>query len=101
MPHRSRRIPALLIVAALATSVVASGQQPPPAGPGPSTPPAAGPSTPLGAGRQGPPQPPPPSPAAVERANQLIAEARKAMGGDKLAAVTSILVTGRTRRVRG
>jgi hypothetical protein len=46
-------------------------------------------------------QQPPPSPASIERAAQILAEARKAMGGDKLAAVTTVLATGRTRRVRG
>jgi hypothetical protein len=43
----------------------------------------------------------PPSPAAVERAGQVLAETRKALGGEKLAAVTSVLATGRTQRVRG
>jgi hypothetical protein len=43
----------------------------------------------------------PPSAASIERAAQVLAEARKAMGGDKLAEVTTILTTGRTRRVRG
>jgi len=46
-------------------------------------------------------QAPPPSPAAIERASQILSEARKAMGGDKLAAVTTVVATGRTRRVRG
>jgi hypothetical protein len=53
----------------------------------------------------GPPGPgqalPPPPAAAVERASQVLAEARKAMGGDKVAAITTVLATGRTRRVRG
>ena len=44
---------------------------------------------------------PPPSPAAIDRANQILTETRKAMGGPALEAVTSILATGRTRRVRG
>ncbi len=43
----------------------------------------------------------PPSPAAIERAGQVLSETRTALGGAKLAAVTSILATGRTRRVRG
>jgi hypothetical protein len=82
------------LTAALLVSTVAAGQQAPPAAaPG-------GAQVPPGRA-QGPPQPPAPSPAAVERASQLIAETRKAMGGDKLASLTSILVTGRTRRVRG
>lgn len=69
------------VVTALWLAVAApSGQQPPPAAP---------PATQA------------PSPAAVERAGQILAESRKALGGDKLAAVTSILATGQTRRVRG
>jgi len=41
-----------------------------------------------------------PSPAAVERAAQILAESRKAIAG-KVSSVTSIVTTGRTRRVRG
>ena len=37
----------------------------------------------------------------MERAAAVLAEARKAMGGDKLVAITSVLATGRTNRVRG
>jgi hypothetical protein len=44
---------------------------------------------------------PAPSPAAVERAGAILAEARKALGGDALAAVKTVVATGRTRRVRG
>lgn len=50
---------------------------------------------------QGPPPAPPPSAAAVERAGEILAAARRAMGGEKLAGVRSMLATGRTRRVRG
>jgi hypothetical protein len=58
------------------------------------------------AAREGGPPPgraaaPPPSPQAIERAGQILADARKAMGGEKLTSVQSILVTGRTQRVRG
>ena len=80
--------PAGVLTALLLAPVVLSGGPAPPAPPGP----------PAGGRAQGPP---PPSPAAVERASQVLAETRKAMGGDRLAAVTSILATGRTRRVRG
>jgi hypothetical protein len=45
--------------------------------------------------------PPALTPAAIERAQEILAETRAALGGDKLAAVTSIVATGRTRRVRG
>jgi hypothetical protein len=43
----------------------------------------------------------PPSPAAVERAAAILADARQALGSDALAAVKTIVATGRTRRVRG
>jgi hypothetical protein len=42
-----------------------------------------------------------PSPEAVKRAEALLAEARNALGGDKLSAVKTITATGRTRRIRG
>lgn len=45
-------------------------------------------------------QSPAPSPAE-QRAAQILAATRAAMGGDKVAGITSILVTGRTQRVRG
>jgi hypothetical protein len=41
------------------------------------------------------------SPTPAERASQVLAEARRAMGGEKVTAITSILATGRTQRVRG
>src|SRR5262245_265057 len=39
--------------------------------------------------------------ATVERAQAILAETLKAMGGEKLTAVRTIVATGRTRRVRG
>ena len=87
------KVCALALLVSCAATAVASGQAPPAQTP-------AAPAGPPGRA-QGPPQPPPPSPAAIERAGQILAETRKALGGDKLAAVTTILVTGRTRRVRG
>lgn len=42
-----------------------------------------------------------PAPEAVARAEQVLSEARKALGGDKLAAVRTLVASGRTRRVRG
>lgn len=57
-----------------------------------SAPPGRGPA---------PPALPPLTPAAIERAAPILDEARTAMGGAKLAAITSLLVTGRTNRVRG
>jgi hypothetical protein len=55
-------------------------------------------------GAQGPPAPPalpPLTSAAIERATAILAESRKAMGGETLAAVKTIIATGRTNRVRG
>jgi hypothetical protein len=54
---------------------------------------------------QGPPAPPaqppasPPSPESVKKAEQVLAEARKALGG--LARVKTMIASGRTKRVRG
>jgi hypothetical protein len=42
-----------------------------------------------------------PSPAAIERANTVLEAARRALGGDKLAAVKTLVGNGRTRRLRG
>jgi len=44
---------------------------------------------------------PAPSPAAIERANTVLEAARQALGGDKLAAVRTLVGNGRTRRLRG
>jgi hypothetical protein len=52
------------------------------------------------AGRQAA-APPPPSPAAIERAGKVLEAARQALGGEKLAAVKTLVGNGRTRRVRG
>ena len=54
----------------------------------------------LGAQSATPPAPPP-SQAALDRAAQVLAAARAALGGDKLAALKTVVATGRTRRVRG
>jgi hypothetical protein len=48
-----------------------------------------------------PPALPPLTPAAIERAAAILAEARKAIGGDKLTTITSMVATGRTNRLRG
>jgi hypothetical protein len=42
-----------------------------------------------------------PAGGAAERAAAILAEARQALGGDALAAVKTIVATGRTQRVRG
>lgn len=49
----------------------------------------------------GQPAPQKPAPEAIARAEQVLAEARKALGGDRLAAVKTLVASGRTRRVRG
>jgi hypothetical protein len=78
---------AALALAAAAADVAVAQNPPGPAGPPP--------------GRGAAPADPAPSPAAVERAAQILAETRKALGGPALEAVTSVVATGRTRRVRG
>jgi hypothetical protein len=73
---------------------LAVGAQPAP----PATPnPPAGRGAPQGRGAALPPL----APSAIERAASILSETRKAMGGDKLAAVRTLVTTGRTRRVRG
>jgi len=43
----------------------------------------------------------PPSAESVKKAEQTLADARKALGGDKFDAVKTIVASGRTKRVRG
>jgi hypothetical protein len=54
---------------------------------------------------QGPPPAPKaaaaPSPESVQKAGQAVAEVRKALGGDKLAALKTLVASGQTRRIRG
>ncbi len=45
--------------------------------------------------------PPTPTPESVKRADEVLAAARKALGGEKLNEVKTVVATGRTRRVRG
>lgn len=42
-----------------------------------------------------------PNPDSIAKADQVLAEARKALGGDKLAGVKTLVASGRTRRIRG
>ena len=42
-----------------------------------------------------------PSAESVKKAEQVLADARKALGGDKLAEIKTIAATGRTKRIRG
>ena len=75
-----------------------------PTGAVPQTPPAPTPPAqalpPQPAGQKPPPSAPP-TQASIDRANQILADARNAMGGEKLTSVKSLLASGRTRRVRG
>lgn len=48
-----------------------------------------------------PPPIAPPNPEAVKKAEQVLADARKALGGDKLDSLKSLIASGRTKRVRG
>ncbi len=79
---------AVLFAALVSASTGLVAQVPAPAGP-------ATPGAPATAAL------PPLAPAAIERAAAVLAEARAAIGGEKLAAVRTILATGRTNRVRG
>jgi hypothetical protein len=83
----------------LAGSVVVLAGQAPAPGPAGAPPPAG--QVGQGPARGGPAALPPPSPAAVERAGQVLAATRQALGGEKLAGVKTLIATGRTRRVRG
>lgn len=78
----------LVVCVLVSGAVVAAGQAP-----------VAPPGVPPPAGRG--PAAPPPSPAAIERAAQVLAATRQALGGEKLAAVKTLVANGRTRRVRG
>ena len=87
----------MMVVASMAAGLAA---QTPPAGRA-----AAPPGTPA---RQGappaspaPPPAPPPSPEAVARASEILKAARQALGGDKLAAIKTLVASGQTKRVRG
>ena len=42
-----------------------------------------------------------PSAESIKRAEQVLADARKALGGDKLTELKSLVASGRTKRVRG
>lgn len=80
------------ILCACGTLVAGAGQVPAGTTPQPVAPPQA--ATPAH-------KPNPPSPESIAKAEQVLAEARKALGGDKLAAIKTVVASGRTRRVRG
>ena len=96
----------------LAGVVVISAQAPPPPPPSPqggTAAPAGAPGQPApgmppgGGPARGPAAPaaPPPSPASIERAAQVLTATRQALGGQKLAAIKTLVANGRARRVRG
>ena len=70
------------LMAIVGSATIASTQAPPPA-PNPQTPAAA------------------PGAESVKKAELALADARKALGGDKLAELKTLVASGRTRRVRG
>lgn len=43
----------------------------------------------------------PPSAESIKKAEQVLSDARNAMGGDRLAALKTLVASGRTKRVRG
>jgi hypothetical protein len=97
-PRVTRRTAAVLsgLLGAIVVVVEAQPQQQP--APAPTAPAAPeGRGLPQGRGAALPPL----APAAIERAEAVLADTRKAMGGDKFTAVRTIVATGRTRRVRG
>ena len=55
----------------------------------------------IAAAQTPPPTSAAPGPEAVARAEQVLSEARSAMGGDKLAGVKTLVASGRTKRIRG
>jgi hypothetical protein len=74
---RSGRIVLFCVVASLGAASAVSAQAPA------AAPPAA------------------PAPESVAKAEQVLVEARKALGGEKLASVKTVVANGQTRRVRG
>jgi hypothetical protein len=50
---------------------------------------------------QGPPAAAAPTAESLKRAEQVLSEARTALGGDKLTAVKTLVASGQTKRVRG
>lgn len=81
----SRRVFILFILAGSVLAVRGGAQAPAPAA----------------AGAGGAVAAPAPSQASIDRASKVLADARQAMGGDKLAAVKTLVANGRARRVRG
>jgi hypothetical protein len=75
---------AVVALGMVAASTIAFTQAPPPPELRSPTPPAAL-----------------PSPESIQKGEQVLADARKALGGDKMAQVKSLVASGRTKRVRG
>jgi len=89
-----RALVVLILLVSLVSSPVMTAQSPaPPQGPAPG-----GPGAPAGAGT---PAAPPLTQAAIDKAAPILAAARQALGGDKLAAIKTLAARGQTRRLRG
>ena len=80
----SARPAAIAALMAMVVPIMTASSQPPAPAPRPQAPAAAAPSA-----------------ESVKRAEQVLADARKALGGDKLAELKTLVASGRTRRVRG
>lgn len=109
---RSRTVIGGLLLAAMGLGLAAQAPPPPPPPPGgvpgqiqTGSGPGGGPAGPAAAGRPAGPPPapalPPLKPEAIARANEILKATRQALGGDKLAAVKTLVASGRTKRVRG
>ena len=80
----SARPAAIAALMTMVVPIVTASSQPPAPAPRPQAPAAAAPSA-----------------ESVKRAEQVLADARKALGGDKMAELKTLVASGRTRRVRG
>ena len=80
----SARPAAIAALMAMVVPIMTASSQPPAPAPRPQAPAAAAPSA-----------------ESVKRAEQVLADARKALGGDKMAELKTLVASGRTRRVRG
>jgi hypothetical protein len=76
----SVRVASAVLALAVSTTIASTQTPPPPS----SQPPASAPSA-----------------ESVKKAEQALADARKALGGEKLGQIKTLIASGRTRRVRG
>jgi hypothetical protein len=95
----------LVVVGASTAAAIAQAPVSPESPPGRAQGAPAGVSVPVpdvpGARGSAAPAPPPITQAAIDKAAPVLAAARQALGGDKLAAVKTLNAKGQTRRVRG